>query len=276
MKIGDALDKATASVRTVKERHVRQVKGKPGHTDIQTVIESYRGDDLVATVFLPPDRDAMLEAAWIAARGFSADVIAVTMETYQGTATTTGDDREAWDRGEIPQMLNPLTGKPLEQGDLTDLALNHDGIARGWVTEALVTQVLNRAGDSKFVTQPYRIVGREVEWTPLPDTLREDMDSEGFDYRGIVPESLADAMRADTIDQVVAKETLLSMGTLSGLGEERARAHADVAAVRVISERLARKHVMVLLAAKPGSVREQVLRDRFPRSQVIRPDGGDR
>lgn len=259
MRIQEALDKATTGARFVKERHVRDVKGRPGRTDINTFIECYRGNHLVATVMLRPDRDAMLEAAWFASRGFSADVVSVTMETWQRAAKFGPD-------GEPESMVNPLTGRPIEQGDLGDLAMNHDGIARGWVVEALVTQVLNRAGDTLAAVQPYRIEGRQVEWLEPPGGGEQPDRFEGF-----VPDELGRAMQETTLDQIIGA-TGLSLGAIPGLSEEQARAHADIATVKVLGEKMADRDVMVMLAAERGTVREQVIRGRFPRAQVIRPD----
>lgn len=264
MRIADILERATAAVRTTKENHVRQVKGRPGHTDIQTFIEFFRGDQMVALVTMPPDRDAMLTAALIGASGFGADSLAVSMETWghtaklQSPAPTNPDDIEA----AAARVLHPLTGEPIKQGDLADLALNHDGIAKGWVVEGILTQVLNRAGDTATVLQPYRITGRTVEWLP------RDFDTDGTAVAGRVADALAHAMRADTIEQDMARHgvTFASLG----LEAERGRAHADVATVTALRERFG-EHALILLAADPGTVRDQVLRERLPRSQIIRP-----
>jgi hypothetical protein len=258
VKIQEALDRAMASARHVKEDHVRRVKGKRGQTDIMTFIECYRGDETVAVVSLPPHRDHMLAAAWYAAAGFSADMLAVTMDTFQTDGTATTVDGE---------MINPHTNKPFEQGDLSDLVQNHEGLEKGWVVEALVTQVLNRAGDDRAGMQPYKITGRVVEWlaSKLPDEAKDGS------YVGIVPEALRDAMTKRTIDVMMARSGLTDADF--GLDEERARAHKDVAAVNVLEQKLAEAgapFVTVLLTANPGSVREQVIRQKFPKSKIMR------
>lgn len=249
MKIADALDLACRSARNVKDEHVRRVKGKAGRTDIQTVVACWRGDRQVALVFTHPDRDRMLDIAHMAAVGFSADVLAVTMETFSARI-----------------LENPVTGEPWGHGEMAQVVEQHDGLAKGWVHEALMTQVLNRAGDVAGRIQPYVLDGgRTVEWVDTPP------DAEGAELRGLVPDALAAAMAEPTMLQHAGRD-MMARHLLAELGAERAAAHADVGVVRVLEERYGGE-VMVLLAAEPGSVREQVIRERFPRSQVIRPEG---
>lgn len=253
MRIREAVDATAATARRVKADHVRQVKGKRGRTDISTCIQAWRGDQIAAIIWSPPDRDRMLGLAHIAAIGFGADVLAVTMETYQAL----GD-------GQGGKPINPTTGEQWGPGEMQQAAEEHDAVARGWITEALMTQVLNRAGDTSMVCQPYRITGRVVEWDDFPLPGEGDPRAEG-----IVPDALARAMSAESIDVIAHR--MFGHAATAGLSPERARAHQDVAVVKVIGEQYPDGDVLVLLTAEPGTVRQQVLRDRLPSSNVVRP-----
>lgn len=252
MKIQEALNSACAAVRNVKETQVRQCY-KSGRTDINTFIQAYRGDETVALVSLPPHRDRMLEAAWFAASGFSADVIAVSHDSWG----VVGEHAQA----------NPITGKPWVSGDMAELVAEHDAIAKGWIHETILTMVLNRAGDEADARLPYRIAGRDVEW--LPDEVPE----EGLGRQeGIVADALRDAMSNQTMNSLLGSVGFTP--AMIGLDDERALAHQDVAATIVLEKKLEEAGapwVQVVLAANPGSVREQIIRRRFPRSKVVRP-----
>lgn len=247
MRITDALEVACGGARRVKEEHVRRVKGKPDRTDIMTVVACYRGGNRVGAVFTPPDRDRMLRIAWLAAAGFSADLLTVTMESWTGTT-------------------NPLTGKDWGPGEMSDAVANHDGLAKGWITECLMTQVCNRAGDAMARNQPYILHGRVVEWL---DVAQIDSNDEDMSLTGIVPEALVAAMNQPAVDHWMSRDRLAT-ALVDSLGLERSRAHMDVATVTALADREG-NDVLVALEAKPGTVREQVIRERFPRSRVIRP-----
>jgi hypothetical protein len=110
--------------------------------DIAPQLVGWRGDHTVA-LMMPVNgaREIILRAARILAVGFGCDVIAVTTEGWGAT------DPEK----------NPVTGKPWEHGEMEDVALNHDGLAKGWITEFLSTTVVNRAGDVTMGLQRFKV-----------------------------------------------------------------------------------------------------------------------
>lgn len=223
------LEAAVAHAKFVKEAHVRQVKGKLGRTDILTVVQSFRGDDPVAAVFVPPDRDVMLLVADISARGFSADILAITTETYHAQVPT-----------------SPTTGESWEPGDLQEYFEAH-GRDNGVVDEALLVQVWNRAGDAAVQSLPYHITGRVTQWLEPLDVV------EGMTFEGRVPDALAKIMATETGHQFMAR----TMGGLpAGLDVV---ALGDAAAVTAIKERVERD-VTVVVFGEPGSARHQVLK----------------
>lgn len=245
MLIQEAMRRATAHARTVKEEHVRRVKGKVGRTDIMTFIEFYRGDDVVAVLWHQPDRDTMLDAVWLGAAGFSADVVAVTMETFHTTLSE-----------------NPVTGRTWGSGEMAEVAAEHDGLAKGWVVETLVTEVANRAGDSRQVLQGYVIAGRTVEWVD-----EQDSEEMGAEVGGVVPETILAAMNNASLAQEIARLEITP--DRLGLSGERMQTHADIATVKVLEAKLGHAYPMVMLWAPPGSVRAQIIRERFPRSRTF-------
>lgn len=248
MLIATALDRATTVMRHVKTEHVAR---GPESTDLLTFVECYRGDDKVATIAHPPERDVMLAVIHVAARGFAPDVIAASMETYY----TEVADRDA---------VNPLTGQPWRQGDLQRAAAT--GTApEGFAREGILTTVINRAGDTASRMQPYRIEGREVVWDGDPNF--GDGDLRAFD--GYVVSRVAAAMSEPVADQLIA-----AMGvTLEGLSAEQERATIDAATVMALQRMPGDlPEIYVQLASKPGSVRDQTLRRWLPRSQTFRPE----
>lgn len=235
--IQQAAEFAVRSARRAKEDQARK-----RDSDLPVSLFAYRGQDLVAMVW-PTDgtRDKTLAAVRTVAVGFGADVLAMTMDTWQGTGRT-----------------NPLTGKSWGAGDLQDLVENHDGYGRGWVTDAVSVLVYNRAGDRSATMLPYRIASRNVVW--LDDRHLDTEDG----YGGLVHEVLSAAMSGPTLDVLVARTGLT--GADFGLDAEETLAHQDCAAAKLLLNRCA-----VALAAEPNTVRAKIIRRSLPDGKVIRP-----
>jgi hypothetical protein len=147
VKISDALQRATASVRRLKEGSARR--------PVNTVVEVYRGGEPAALFGLRPDRDAMLAVARAAATGLGADVLVVALESWHSTL-----------------LKSPVTGKPWAPDEMEELARNHHGRERGWVSDAIVLHVANRAGDFAGAILPYTVdrgvCGGASRGTPPP------------------------------------------------------------------------------------------------------------
>lgn len=244
MKLHDALDRATVTMRRVKTEHVARARADAS-LDILTFVECYRGDQLVATIAHPPQRDTMMGVLAVAARGFAPDVITASMETYYAQVKSRDDD-------------NPHTGKPWESGDLQQVAE-----AGGDVDEAIVTTAINRAGDTATTFQPYRITERVVEWEDAEAGPRELAV-----FTGPVARFIAQTMNAPVADQFLAALGLNG----ADLGEEQHRAAVDAATLLALQQVPGVPWLTVMIASEPGSVRDQTLRRFIKRSDTFNPD----
>jgi hypothetical protein len=232
----------------MKERVVRDAKGR-GDTDLLTTIENYRGDQVVATVMLRSGRDDTLAVVRACAMGFGPDVLAAIWETW----AVPGEE----DAKSPEEIVNPVTGRPFEDGDMARLVAEHDGLAKGWITEALLVHVANRAGDTGSGALQYAIKGRRVEW---------GLSTSDAGLQGRVADRLAAVMTEATVAQ---EASVVLPKLMAELGEERALAQMDAASVTLIGELV--PLAIVLLDAKSGSIRDQVLKARLPKSWVVPP-----
>lgn len=190
MRINDYLDHAILAARETKEQACRE---RPA--DICPYVSAYRGDELISIITLRHQVAAeVLTVATISAVGFDADVISMVVETY--IADTASNDPAAG--------INPHTGRPWQPGEMQDVAENHDGIEKGWVTEALVVTVANRAGDVGVINQPYRFSGKHLVW--VDNHLRPKVFEEGNkNHGGIIPDALRRAMQRKSTSQVFSE-----------------------------------------------------------------------
>ena len=215
-------EQAMTQARKVKETHVAQARGtEPWATDLPALVQGFRGGEPV--VRLMPEliqRDPMLNAVDLAARFYDVDVVATTMETWGAT-------------GEHVR-INPVTGRRWAQYEMQDVAENHDGVARGWLTACLVTMVVDRAGEFTTGIQDYRITRSDsalgvtsyaIEWAG------RRTDDEGR-VTGLLRDRLVAAMNAPSMDSV-ARDLGVTPAAFD-LSETAGRAHADAAATRII------------------------------------------
>lgn len=102
--------------------------------------------------------------AQLCADGFGADEIVIIADTYMHC-------------GELASAgTNPVTGQPWAMGDLENLVTHHDGIAKGWVTEALSVLVVPRGEQSRALwTLPYfrEPDGKTLTWGDPQDESAE-------------------------------------------------------------------------------------------------------
>lgn len=88
--------------------------------------------------------------ATVAAAGFGADEIAVIMDSYVAHTP-----------------LNPLTGGEWGPGDMQRLAEHHNGVARGWVKDALSFSAVTRSGEMFMASMKYDITDDGPVFYPL-------------------------------------------------------------------------------------------------------------
>lgn len=255
MKIADAVELATKTTQDVLEDMVRTSKRG---WNFGTMITCYRGEDPVAMLVTPPNRNKLLQAAILAVRGFAPDLLALTHDTFiappRGEARVSVDPRtgKLWDR-------NPGNGPGPMQTYVDERGYD------GTVVDALVTHAVNRAGDAVVVPRAYAVEGKKVTWPVL-----EGVDAGSYLDDG-VQEVLVQSMAAPTLDQVItgagdmpewATELLIS-------NPERARWTYDMVTTTFIEAELT--DIGVALFARKGTPRDQMLKSRFPKSQIKDP-----
>lgn len=188
-----------------------------------------REDERVALCLCPQNsRERVLALAQLSAIGFQPSHIVLVMDTWQ-----------------TPRGLNPVTGEPWQYGEMADLAEHHDGIAKGWVSEALSAVMVDRKGSKMLWELPYRVTDDVIAWSPP-----ELMEGAG----GPLPDMLAQIMSA--IPEPPPPDPLI----LAKVGEEMVIAGRDCATARHIID----GGDIAALAFIPGSRRGRVIRAMFP------------
>lgn len=101
-----------------------------------------------------PDPNTLLRNAAMAGAAYGAEALAVVLE------------------GVIPLVpTNPVTGEPWGRGEAETAWLEHDGVARGWVTETLLISVGGRDGDAVDQALPFRPTTGAIEWAAEPTPI---------------------------------------------------------------------------------------------------------
>jgi hypothetical protein len=217
-----ALEHAVRGARRLKEAQVRDTHDPSrGATDIAPVVQGWRGSQPV--VLLAPARmnpDDALYAARLAAVGFGCDILSFTTEGWQAA------DPER----------NPTTGRPWGPGEMQRAVEEEGALEAGWITEALTTNVVNRAGDVLGAVLPYRVDRRlsalgitsySLQWGQQPNLSRD------AEWGGLLVDHLVEFMNEPPVDALMAQADLPSADSL-GLSGEEARAHIDCAVVKTL------------------------------------------
>lgn len=237
--------------------------------DIPPMLTGWRGESPVAT-FMPVGgaRDVILHAARILIAGMGCDVVSIATEAWTATDPET----------------NPITGKRWESGQMEDVAYNHDGLAKGWITEMLNIMTVNRAGDLssgliKFTVTMKRsslgIISWDLEWG---DEVRMDSTGEGEDaIAGVIPETLIELMNeVDVMTEFFSKGLPPEM--VGDLTYEEQRAHADCTLIKMLP-RFQYEGAAMLMSDNPErqAVLEESLRGNpylFDIWSIQNPDDG--
>jgi hypothetical protein len=217
--------------------------------DIPPILVGFRGDHPVA-MMMPTGgaRDTILQAGKLLIVGMGCDTVSVSTEGWRATDPHT----------------NPVTGEPWEHGQMEDVAYNHDGLAKGWITEMLNIMTVNRAGDLAaglieftvtMSTNAFGIPSWTLSWG---EESRWDSDGKDGTVGGVIPEELIAMMNlpdlmteAATFDPIIAK-----LG--AGLSYEEMRAHADCVVIKMLP-RIGYEGGAMLLSDNPE--RQAVLHD---------------
>lgn len=143
--INAELDVHERVARKILEQRVRA--GAAFHP----MLLGFRDDELLVSVIPPPpgDGDAILSVGTLMSGGFALDQMLLLADTYHSKM------RE-----------NPVTGERWRHGEMGILAEYHNGMEKGWVTEALVLSLLRRQQSAlEMRVIPYRrTAGGTVSW----------------------------------------------------------------------------------------------------------------
>lgn len=223
------------------------VESEPDNTDLAIYLHFWRGDELVAMVQCPLDRDTGLAAGQVGAAGFGATTMSMTFESYHSTL------------GESPN-----TGKPWEPHEMqyTFEAVPENREKR-WVSECLSTSAHERGGDFCFTSQPYWIEGTKVVWGEEQVFLTAIQD--GTSAKGVMFEYLQNTMSLPTIEEVMAEKAgsdptaKVMMGLVTD--PEIRLFHTDMATYTALQER--KLVTAIMFTAKPGTSRALLIKERM-------------
>lgn len=256
MQIAEHLTRAIARARGMKEQKVTELTAGE-HTDINAIIEGFRGDSPVV-VLMPAqiDRDESLKAAWIAASAFGCDVIAMTTESWHPAEEYALYNPVSGERASKEKVIAGEEAVPWPAGSMQDVALNHGGLEKGWIVESLNTVVVNRAGDMASGIQDYKInrstnalgiTKSSIEWLGEPQIL--ETSTEGVKLGGIIPVNMVRFMNEPSIDVAISHSGL--SGADFGLTPVQTQAHTDCAAVKYLLSRVGYAGAVMLTSDNP-------------------------
>lgn len=251
MKIDDAMEIANRTAKGVLEDMVRDARGP---VPVGSIMVCYRGEEPVAMLVCPPNRDILLQTAHLAVRGFGPDLMSVSHDTYI-SVTPWNESKDP--RTGQPWGVNPIDGPGPLQSYVEEFGYD------GTVADALVTHVVNRAGYAKVEPHPYEVDGRCVKWLDfVPDEAT-------YSDEGVVA-ALRQMMGLPTLAQVMPGQMPAWAAAIAAMYPERTPWVYDMVTASVVENELP-GNVRVALYAEKGSPRDQMLRKRFPRSQVVDP-----
>lgn len=260
MRIADALEVIDEHLRQAKEDWVADHHDKPDpkdttydghkHLDIPMMLFAYRGEHLVAKIFLDRiDVDVLLRCAELSVSLFQPDILVTTSEGYRPNYE------------DFPTF--PLTGQSWDdmrsqRGSFQDLVENQDARRKGWIVDELSAFAANRSGDVGTTSNSYRIEGDKVIWTRNTHAT----SLEGANLGGRIPHTLVRAMTYTTLGTTLTRAGMQTFH-LSG---EQTQAHLDVVATRTL---LAQGASAVLLLGEDGGARGPIITSSFPDAETF-------
>ncbi len=118
--------------------------GKP----FAPILAVYREGRIRAYVVPPSGDGAVIRfTGQLAVQLFRVDAIVTVSDTYHAE-----------------RPINPVTNQDWREGEMQDVAENHHGLEEGWVAEALVIGIQNKAGENALVELVYTRAGDVVVW----------------------------------------------------------------------------------------------------------------
>lgn len=224
MKIADVLEEQIRWARERKEGAVAE-SHDTDRPDVPPWLTGWRGDHPVISMMpVNGDRNIVLHAAKIMAVAFGCDIVSTNNETWMA----------------VDAARNPVTGEEWGHGEMEDVALHHDGLAKGWITEAMTLMVVNRAGDMatailRFTVTPHTnalgITSWSIEWGKEERWTSEETDRGSV--MGVIPETLIEFMNEPDL-MTQAMQDPIGQQMAAGLSLEEQRAHADCAVIKML------------------------------------------
>lgn len=212
-------DEELQRFRLMKE-DAAQRAAERGHDDMNGIVEVWRDDEPLLTIFTPNvDRDEALNAVWFVVPAMNADRVVVAMDAHL-----------------TRQMENPATGEPWKQGEMQKACHEDGACATGVITDCLIINDARRDGTYRMQTLAYHVDEQAkadgdrpvaVHWQPVGDEshmLDGDADAR---LEGLVPDTIRGAFQrtldSDTDAELAAME--------AGIDPVDARAAKDAAAI---------------------------------------------
>jgi hypothetical protein len=252
MSMEEKLSELVETMMKVKEGWVAT---EPENLDLHIYLHFWRGEEMVATVVVPCDRNIGLKFAALGARGFNADTVAMTFESYHSNLA-----------------ICPMTGKPWQSMEM-QYVFQTDPLAseKGWVDECLTTDIHDRDGHSALSSRPFQIKEYQVIWGEEAVVFSDSED--GYKAAGYMQEYMQWAMaQPKLIDEI--KDHPSALGMVMGLveDEELRYFHMDCAMLTHLDGQ--EEVTVTMLSALPGTKRNELLSERFGTDQEYPPVPG--
>lgn len=234
----------------VKRLKTEWVDSNPENTDLAIYLHFYRGDEMVALVQCPLDRDNALTAARLGAIGFNASTMAIAFESFHSTLGT-----------------SPVSGKPWRPREM-QYVFETDPMAseKGWVHSCITISVHERGGAWVITTLPYRLKRKppkkkkELTWL-VDEELQLDSGEFGAG-EGVMHEAMQNVMTMPTAIESMLEKMPELVDMIEGiLSEEQQLFRADMATHRTLLEH--ELATAVILYAAPGTERQKWLEERM-------------
>jgi hypothetical protein len=248
----DLQEKTQIITEVMKQTKEQWVRTKPENTDIAIYLHFFRGDDLVITLQCEVDRDKAMAAGEIGAMGFGADTMAITFESFHSN-----------------EGKSPLTGKQWRPHEMQYVfEAEPRNAVEHWVDECITTTAHERGGAFVLSSNGYRIMKSKtvwmVEWTE--QQMHISSETEEGQAAGVMFEYLQHSMANQTIEEKIAEDAKSNplsavMGQMLVDEPERRLFHTDMATITALNDR--KLIQTALVAAEPGSVREELLTERL-------------
>jgi len=222
------------------------VATSPDNNDLLIYLHFWRGDEMVAAVATPLDRDKGLQAALLGSTGFAADTVSITFEGYHTTYAN-----------------SPITGKPWMPNEMQFVYQTMpEATEKGWIIESLNTSIHQRGGAYLLQSQAFTISNGTVDWR---EESVIDPHHELTSGGGLMFDTMQDAISAPTIEERVAEAEdgglNLAAKFAHAMDAETRQFHYDAACLAALQDR--ELAIAIILHAPRGSTRHRLIEERF-------------